>query len=51
MPVKFLFPGCVLLIVNESVEFAPFTIGSGEKDLEMVGGGVGIAQPVKVMTS
>jgi len=51
MPVKFLFPGCVLLIVNESVEFVPFTIGSGEKDLAMVAGGVGIPQPVKVTLS
>jgi len=51
MPVKFLFPGCVLLIVNESVEFAPFTIGSGEKDLVMVGGGAGIAHPVNEISS
>ena len=51
MPVKALFPGCVLLMTKVKVEFAPFTIGSGEKDLEMVGGGVGIPQPVNVITS
>jgi hypothetical protein len=33
------------------VEVAPFTIGSGAKDLEMTGGGVGMAHPENVTLS
>jgi len=38
-------------IVKVNVEVEPFTIGSGEKDLAMVGGGVGSPQPVTVTLS
>ena len=46
-PVNARFPAAVLLRVKVNVEVEPLTIGFGEKDLEIVGAGAGILQPVK----
>jgi hypothetical protein len=50
-PVNAWFPEAVLLSVKVKVEVEPLLMETGEKDLEIVGAGIGTPQPVKVTLS